>query len=138
MQLWSKLATAHANRAVPAHKIGWETNAARRRETPADASTVFSRFGAGNPPAGNMTPDGGAMVAQLGPDEFLVTAVHARVDFEPAVQSPVKHRQFVRVEEGIYAGHDWRFERIWNGDQTDYGLNFTSAPQVLRVRLATY
>jgi hypothetical protein len=28
--------------------------------------------------------------------------------------------------------------RVWNGDQTDYGLNFTAAPQVLRVSLATF
>ncbi len=104
----------------------------------ATVSYGLPQFGAGNPPGGNMTPDGGAMVAQLGPGEFLVTAVHARVDFEPAIQSPAKHRQFVRVEEGAYAGNAWHFERIWNGDQTDYGLNFTSVPQVLRVRLATY
>ena len=32
----------------------------------------------------------------------------------------------------------WKFLRVWNGDQTDWGLNFTSVPQVLRVRLATY
>jgi len=30
------------------------------------------------------------------------------------------------------------FERLWNGDQTDYGLNFTSIPQVLHVQLASY
>lgn len=76
------------------------------------------------------------MVAQLGPDEFLVTAVHARIDFEPTDKS--KQRQFVKVEEGAYQGNDWHFVRIWNGDQTDYGLNFTSASQVLRVSLATY
>jgi hypothetical protein len=29
-------------------------------------------------------------------------------------------------------------DRLWNGDQTDYGLNFTGLPQVLRVHLATY
>ena len=29
-------------------------------------------------------------------------------------------------------------ERVWNGDETDYGLNFTTLPQVLRVKLATY
>jgi hypothetical protein len=28
--------------------------------------------------------------------------------------------------------------RIWNGDQSDYGLNFTSMPQVLRVTVATF
>lgn len=96
------------------------------------------QFGVGSAPTGVTTPDGGAMVAQLGPNEFLVTAIHARVDFEPADASPPMHRQFVRVEEGVYVGDAWHFERIWNGDQTDYGLNFTSAPQVLQVRLATY
>jgi beta-galactosidase GanA len=94
------------------------------------------QFGNDKVPSGNTSPDGGAMVAQLGPDEFLVTAVHARVDFELADKS--KQRQFVKVEEGEYQGNDWHFTRIWNGDQTDYGLNFTSAPQVLRVSLATY
>ena len=30
------------------------------------------------------------------------------------------------------------FDRIWNGDQTDYGLNLTGETGVLHVRLATY
>ena len=30
------------------------------------------------------------------------------------------------------------FDRQWNRDQTDYGLNFTSLPQVLRVKLGSY
>jgi beta-galactosidase GanA len=65
-----------------------------------------------------------------------VTAIHARVDFNPA--DPGKQRQFIRVEEGHYENGTWHFERIWNGDQTDYGLNFMGAAQVLRVTLATY
>ena len=85
---------------------------------------------------GNDPADGGAMVAQLGPNEFLVTGVHARVDFLTTL--PGKQRQFVRVEEGRYKDGAWQFERIWNGDQTDYGLNFTSASQVLKVTVATY
>lgn len=92
--------------------------------------------GWGKPAPGNDPADGGAMVAQLGPNEFLVTAVHARVDFQP--MDPAKQRQFVQVQEGSYDGDEWKFLRIWNGDQTDYGLNFTSANQVLRVTLATY
>jgi hypothetical protein len=44
----------------------------------------------------------------------------------------------LRVEEGLYEGDVFRPARIWNGDQTDWGLNFTSAPQVLRVSLAMY
>jgi beta-galactosidase GanA len=96
------------------------------------------QFGSGKGPLGNTPPQGGAMVAQLGPDEFLVTGVHARIDFSPADSTASKHRQFVRVEEGNYDANVWHFVRIWNGDQTDYGLNFTSAAQVLRVKLATY
>jgi beta-galactosidase GanA len=42
------------------------------------------------------------------------------------------------VEEGYYENGVWHFVRVWNGDQTDYGLNFTSLPQVLKVTLATF
>jgi hypothetical protein len=42
------------------------------------------------------------------------------------------------VEEGTYENGAFKFRRILNGDQTDYGLPFTSAPQLLRVSLATY
>lgn len=28
--------------------------------------------------------------------------------------------------------------RVWNGDQTDYGLNFGPEPVLLRVKLGTY
>ena len=94
------------------------------------------QFGSWFEPKGNPKPSGGALVAQLGPNEFLVTGLHARVDFAPA--DATKQRQFIRVEEGSYQGGAWHFLRIWNGDQTDYGLNFTSAAQVLRVTLATF
>ena len=92
--------------------------------------------GWGKPAPGNDPANGGAMVAQLGPNEFLVTGVHTRVDFESTVRG--KQRQFVAVQEGLYDGENWKAIRVWNGDQTDYGLNFTSANQVLRVTLATY
>ena len=48
------------------------------------------------------------------------------------------HRQFLKVEEGTYENGAFKFRRILNGDQTDYGLNFSSAPLVLRVSVATY
>jgi beta-galactosidase GanA len=86
----------------------------------------------------NANPTGRVLVAQLGPDEFLVTGVSARVDFRPTDAASGKHREFVRVEEGAYADGKWKFLRIWNGDQTDYGLNFTAKPQVLRVTLTTF
>ncbi|MEO8113536.1 MAG: DUF5597 domain-containing protein, partial [Phenylobacterium sp.] len=90
-----------------------------------------------DPPKGNSPPSGGVLIAELGKDEYLLTGFHARVDFQRAAgdRRPVI---FARVEEGRFEDGKWVFERVWNGDQTDYGLNFTSSPQVLRVRLATY
>jgi hypothetical protein len=95
-------------------------------------------FGRAQNAPGNPEPVGRALVAQLGPDEFLVTGVSARVDFRPADAASGKHREFVRVEEGTYVDGKFKFLRIWNGDQTDYGLNFTGLPQVLRVTLTTF
>jgi hypothetical protein len=45
----------------------------------------------------------------------------------------------LRVEEGSFAEDGiWKMTRVWNGDQTDYGLNFTAQPVLLRVKLGTY
>ena len=77
-------------------------------------------------------PVGGALVAQIGPDEFLLAASDARVRFAAASGEG----QMVRVEEGALAQDgSWRMSRVWNGDQTDYGLNFTSEPVLLKVRM---
>ena len=86
---------------------------------------------------GNETPIGRVLVTQLGPDEFIVTGFYANVRFEPTGKDAGRSWEFLKVEEGQFA--DGRFQpiRIWNGDETDWGLNFVSAPQVLRVRLST-
>lgn len=94
-------------------------------------------FGNGAAP-GNPRPEGGALIGKLGTDEFLVTGVHARVAFELAAGAGARQMQYVRVEEGTYANGVWKPLRVWNGDQLDWGLNFTSLPQALRVRLGTY
>ena len=88
-------------------------------------------------PKGNPNPSGCVLLAELGPDEYLVTGYDARVTFEPAPQRPTRF-MMARVEEGHYEHGKWIFDRLWNGDQTDWGLNFTTLPQVLRVRLANY
>ena len=94
---------------------------------------VWSRYGH---PAGNPQPMGGVLVAQLKDNQFLVAGFHCRVDFQSA--TPEKHRQFLRVEEGIYENGVFKFLRLLNGDQTDGGLDFSSEPLVLRVSVAAY
>ncbi|MGA2747445.1 MAG: DUF5597 domain-containing protein [Verrucomicrobiota bacterium] len=100
-----------------------------------------SRTGA---PAGNSQPVGRALVARTAENQFWVTGLYCRVDFQPASGA---HRDFLRVDEvavaqssksGDSAQNDYNFLRIWNGDETDWGLNFSSAPQTLRVVLGTY
>jgi beta-galactosidase GanA len=104
----------------------------------ATISYGLPQFGPGNHPPGNASPIGRALIAQLGDNEFLVAGFFSRVDFKPSDTGSSKQRQFIRVEEGSYQNGVWHFARIWNGDQTDWGLNFTSSPQVLRVTLGTF
>ena len=91
--------------------------------------------GYGGVARGNSEPAGRAMVAKIGENEFLVTGAFCRVDFKAVAGG---QRDFVRVEEGGYEKGVWHSIRIWNGDETDWGLDFSSAPQDLRVSLGTY
>jgi hypothetical protein len=110
--------------------------------------------------AGNPKPAGRALVAQLKDNQFLVAGYFCRVDFRPAgteqqrkslhivegtqqnpsalIDGKWQHRQFLRVEEGIYENGVFKLIRIRNGDETDWGLDFSSEPEVLRVSVATY
>jgi hypothetical protein len=90
----------------------------------------------------------------------LVAGYFCRVDFRPAgteqqqksqqivagtgqtpsalIDGKWQHRQFLRVEGGTYDNGAFKPVRILNGDQTDWGLTFSSEPEVLRVSVATY
>ena len=91
----------------------------------------------GEPP-GNPEPVGRALVVQLAPDEFLVTGAHARINLVATDPALADRQVYEYVDEGTYVDGEWVFHHRWNGDQTDYGLNFSDAPQLLRVKLATY
>jgi hypothetical protein len=105
----------------------------------ANLSYGLPSFGNWMKPKGNNPPDGGAVIVALGPDEFLVAGHHVRVDFTPTFDKS-KKRLFLAVEEGSYdAAGKWQMKRIWNGDQTDYGLNLKAdAGYLLKVKLTTY
>jgi hypothetical protein len=106
----------------------------------AEVSYGVSRFpGSGaSGPKGNPEPTGGAIVGRLGEGEFLVAGHACRVDFRPSDPASRSRREFLRVEEGTYEDGEFRPIRIWNGDQTDWGLNFATTPVALRVRLRVY
>ena len=81
---------------------------------------------------------GRVMVASLGADEFLVAGIDCRVHFALPIHAGGKQMQLLRVEEGRYDGTVWVPMRLWNGDETDYGLNFGGKGSLLRVKLGSY
>jgi hypothetical protein len=108
----------------------------------------------------NKTPEGRALVAQIGENQFLVTGYFCTVDFYPAgtpeqqktehivfgseqipsalIGGKWQHRQFMKVEQGVYEDGVFKPLRSQNGDSTDYGLRFRDQPTVIRVTLSTY
>ena len=89
-------------------------------------------------PEGSDIPSGGVAVAKLDDNTFLVAGHNARISFGAGPDNKDKGMILDRVEEGHYDNGKWIFERVWNGDETDYGLNFAGTPKVLKVRLGTY
>lgn len=91
-----------------------------------------------DPPVGNNPASGGVLIAQLGDNEYLVTGHRARVTFGPSDEIRDQKFMIERVEEGHFKNGKWIFERVWNGDQTDWGLNFSSRIHILKIKMATY
>ena len=91
-----------------------------------------------DPPEWADDPVGGGVVAQLGPDEFLIAGDHVRMRFALAAPETGEQMQILSAEQGTFEEGRWVMRRRWNGDQIDYGFNFTEQPVLLRVRLGTY
>ena len=59
--------------------------------------------------------------------------------FTLANAKPGDNGAMVRVEEGSFdESGRWVMTRVWNGDQTDYGLNFTGQPVLLKVKMGVW
>jgi Domain of unknown function (DUF5597)/Glycosyl hydrolases family 35 len=87
---------------------------------------------------GTKDAHGAALVAQLGPDEFLVTGFDASISFHLPGKLPWMRSQIVSAEQGIYENGVWKPLRLWNGDETDRGLCFHEKPEVVRVRVGRF
>jgi hypothetical protein len=92
----------------------------------------------GRPAPGTKDAHGAALVAQLGPDEFLVTGVDATVIFHLPGKMPWIRSQIVTAEQGSYEGGAWKRVRLLNGDETDRGLRFNQKPDVVRVTMGRF
>ena len=83
-------------------------------------------------------PVGGALVARLGPDRFLVTGNDVRVRLALAEPRPGEQAQILSAEEGTFVDGAWCMTRRWNGDQIDYGFNFGAEPVWLMIEMGSY
>lgn len=92
----------------------------------------------GRRPPGTKDAHGAAVVAQLGPDEFLVTGIDAAVSFHLLGKLPGIRMLILSAEEGTYENGVWKPLRLWNGDETDRGLQFRQANEVVRIRLSRF
>ncbi len=119
-----------------------EKGTARQRLHFGDVDAVVS-FGFpqsdGDVPPGTPDLQGRAMVAQLGPYEFLATGFDASVSFVLSDGTARNEQlEILRADEGQYTGATWTTSRVWNGDQTDRGLNFFDHnTQVVKIRMHT-
>ena len=85
------------------------------------------------PAPGTEEPGGGAAMAQIGPDEFILIGHRVRVRMEAAAGTS---GMLLRAEQGHFDDQGrWVMERVWNGDQVDYGLNLPAEPVMLKVRM---
>lgn len=87
---------------------------------------------------GTKDAHGAALVAQLGPDEFLVTGVDASVVFHLPSKPAWIRSQILTAEQGTYENGQWKPVRLWNGDETDRGLCFYEKPTVVRVKMQRF
>ncbi len=123
----------------------------------ADASGDWAaeiRFGFpqrdGQPAPGNVDHLGRLMVAQLGPDEFLLAGFGGSVLFHRPGFLPGIRMQILRAEQGYYtpaqtsgAPEIWHTVRWLNGDETDRGIRFFTAsaetqPMAVRILLGRF
>ena len=77
-------------------------------------------FPAGTPnPEWAPYPSGGALLAELGPDEYLLAGQRVRVNFAPAEGRKVNGLIFASVEEGEYRDGKWTRKRDleWRPDR---------------------
>lgn len=87
---------------------------------------------------GTKDAHGTALVAQLGPNEFLVTGEDASVIFHLPGKLPWIRSQIVTAQQGTYEAGAWKPLRLWNGDETDRGLCFYEKPEIVRVTMSRF
>jgi hypothetical protein len=87
---------------------------------------------------GTKNRTGRAMIAELGPDEFLIGGFDSLVRFLPRRGSELRKAQFLSAEEGSFVEGRWQTSRLLNGDETFFGIFFPPEGKWVKVKLKAY
>ena len=80
--------------------------------------------------------NGKLMIVQLSENQFVVIGAGCHLTFKPLGSNSGRAWQYLKVEEGRYENGQFKFLRILNGDETDFGgPRFGAEPVVLKVGL---
>jgi len=96
---------------------------------------------AGPFPAMAVEPSGRALIAELGPDEFLVMGFGSAVEFRPVQGSAYTAAQLVSNEQGVYENGVWRTTVPGQTAQGDYTGPIITLPEtgaLVKVKLMKY
>jgi hypothetical protein len=96
-------------------------------------------FGAGqhNSPKPVDEANGKLIIVQLDANQFVVIGSRCHITFQPVGANTARAWQYLKVEEGHYENGRFKFLRILNGDETDFGgPGFGAEPVILKVELA--
>jgi hypothetical protein len=88
--------------------------------------------------AGTKNRTGRALVAELGPDEFLICGFDSLVRFLPRRGSEMRKAQFLSAEEGVFVDGKWQASRLLNGDETFFGIFFPPEGKWVKVKVKAY
>jgi hypothetical protein len=64
-----------------------------------------------------------------------VTGIDSSVVFNLPGKKPWIHSEILTAEQGVYENGAWKRLRLLNGDETDRGLQFHGASQVVRIKM---
>ena len=92
----------------------------------------------GHDAPGTSDHHGAALIARLGPNEFLLTGIDVSIVFHIPGKLPWMRSDIVSAEEGSYVDGVWKATKLLNGDETDRSLQFRHTPVYVRLKMERF
>ena len=101
-----------------------------------EAVVSFGGAGRGNKAPLNTEPTGKAMIVKLDENKFMLIGTLCHFTFRPTGSNQGKAWQYLSVKEGKFEKGAFKFLRVLNGDETDWGgPRLGAKPTVLEATL---